>query len=157
MYLRQVYKQQLANLTVGTTEKRYFEGVQGDRGKQGELFGLANLFKMGGWGDFPVGVLGGENGAKGRKDGIWISKDLSFGSGETRKGQDFSGVKRGRNLWEIRGDNEEVPGMNEFLEEILGHGFKDEGEIQQIVKASGSNEVSIFTLMEFWFKSVNLY
>ncbi|KAJ7388197.1 hypothetical protein OS493_039292, partial [Desmophyllum pertusum] len=45
MYLRQVYKQQLANIAVGgTNERRYFTGVEGDKDKKGELFGLENLF-----------------------------------------------------------------------------------------------------------------
>ncbi|RMX48555.1 hypothetical protein pdam_00019404 [Pocillopora damicornis] len=45
MYLRQVYKQQLASMAVGgTNERRYFTGVEGDKDKKGELFGLENLF-----------------------------------------------------------------------------------------------------------------
>ncbi|XP_068677020.1 DNA excision repair protein ERCC-6-like 2 [Montipora foliosa] len=45
IYLRQVYKQQLANIAVkGTNERRYFTGVEGDKERKGELFGLENLF-----------------------------------------------------------------------------------------------------------------
>ncbi|KAL9951050.1 hypothetical protein ACROYT_G043643 [Oculina patagonica] len=45
MYLRQVYKQQLANIAVGgTNERRYFTGVEGEKDRKGELFGLENLF-----------------------------------------------------------------------------------------------------------------
>lgn len=45
IYLRQVYKQQLANIAVkGTNERRYFTGVDGDKERKGELFGLENLF-----------------------------------------------------------------------------------------------------------------
>ena len=37
--------QQLANIAVGgTNERRYFTGVEGDKDKKGELFGLENLF-----------------------------------------------------------------------------------------------------------------
>ncbi|XP_067424701.1 DNA excision repair protein ERCC-6-like 2 isoform X2 [Emydura macquarii macquarii] len=47
MYLRQVYKQQLHCVVVGSENaKRYFEAVQGSREHQGELFGIHNLFKL---------------------------------------------------------------------------------------------------------------
>ncbi|XP_050207947.1 switch 2 [Mercurialis annua] len=46
VYSRQVYKQQLSNIAVsGKMEKRYFEGVQDCKQFQGELFGIANLFR----------------------------------------------------------------------------------------------------------------
>ncbi|XP_073151388.1 switch 2 [Henckelia pumila] len=46
VYLRQIYKQQLSNIAVsGKMEKRYFEGVQGCKEFQGELFGICNLFR----------------------------------------------------------------------------------------------------------------
>ena len=47
IYARQVYKQQ--QMAVGydaSLQTRYFEGVQGDKGKQGELFGVKNIFKL---------------------------------------------------------------------------------------------------------------
>ncbi|XP_033636346.1 DNA excision repair protein ERCC-6-like 2 isoform X2 [Asterias rubens] len=45
MYLRQIYKQQLASAAV-TSENpmRYFTAVAGDKKQQGELFGLQNMF-----------------------------------------------------------------------------------------------------------------
>ncbi|XP_025948239.2 DNA excision repair protein ERCC-6-like 2 isoform X3 [Dromaius novaehollandiae] len=47
MYLRQVYKQQLHCVVVGSENaKRYFEAVQGSKEHQGELFGIRNLFKL---------------------------------------------------------------------------------------------------------------
>ncbi|XP_074186358.1 DNA excision repair protein ERCC-6-like 2 isoform X3 [Rhinolophus sinicus] len=47
MYLRQVYKQQLHCVVVGSENaKRYFEAVQGSKEHQGELFGVSNLFKL---------------------------------------------------------------------------------------------------------------
>ncbi|KAL8203378.1 UNVERIFIED_CONTAM: hypothetical protein K2H54_050528 [Gekko kuhli] len=47
MYLRQVYKQQLHCVVVGSENaKRYFEAVQGSRDHQGELFGINNLFRL---------------------------------------------------------------------------------------------------------------
>ena len=47
IYARQVYKQQ--QMAIGynaSTQTRYFEGVQGDKTKQGELFGIKNIFKL---------------------------------------------------------------------------------------------------------------
>ncbi|KAM4807986.1 LOW QUALITY PROTEIN: DNA excision repair protein ERCC-6-like 2 [Rhinophrynus dorsalis] len=47
IYLRQVYKQQLHCVVVGSENaKRYFEAVQGSREHKGELFGVHNLFKL---------------------------------------------------------------------------------------------------------------
>jgi SNF2 family DNA or RNA helicase len=45
VYQRQVYKQQQSNMAVdGVEERRYFDGVQGDKEQKGELFGVANIF-----------------------------------------------------------------------------------------------------------------
>ncbi|KAI5236475.1 Dna Excision Repair Protein Ercc-6-Like 2 [Manis pentadactyla] len=47
MYLRQVYKQQLHCVVVGSENaKRYFEAVQGSKQHRGELFGVCNLFRL---------------------------------------------------------------------------------------------------------------
>ncbi|DBA69980.1 TPA: hypothetical protein ACH3X2_012333 [Trebouxia sp. C0005] len=47
VYARQIYKQQAANTAIeGARERRYFEGVKGIPGEEGELWGLANLFKL---------------------------------------------------------------------------------------------------------------
>eukprot|EP01129_Flabellula_baltica_P009493 TRINITY_DN3886_c0_g1_i2.p1 TRINITY_DN3886_c0_g1~~TRINITY_DN3886_c0_g1_i2.p1 ORF type:complete len:1005 (+),score=232.62 TRINITY_DN3886_c0_g1_i2:1-3015(+) len=47
VYNRQVYKQQLSNIGVhGTHERRYFQGVHGVKGEEGEIFGLINLLKL---------------------------------------------------------------------------------------------------------------
>ncbi|CAK7565308.1 MAG: hypothetical protein SEPTF4163_003222 [Sporothrix epigloea] len=45
VYARQIYKQQQANIGYSaSTERRYFKGVQQDHMRQGEIFGLNNLF-----------------------------------------------------------------------------------------------------------------
>ncbi|EMD35017.1 hypothetical protein CERSUDRAFT_139806 [Gelatoporia subvermispora B] len=47
IYARQIYKQQ--QMLVGynaSFQTRYFEGVQGEKSKQGELFGIKNIFKL---------------------------------------------------------------------------------------------------------------
>ncbi|CAL1534431.1 unnamed protein product [Lymnaea stagnalis] len=47
IYLRQIYKQQLDEVAVGTgNARRYFFGKQGDRENQGELFGVKNIFTL---------------------------------------------------------------------------------------------------------------
>ncbi|KAM3843914.1 DNA excision repair protein ERCC-6-like 2 [Vipera latastei] len=47
MYLRQIYKQQLHCVAIGSKNaKRYFMAVQGSREHQGELFGIRNLFRL---------------------------------------------------------------------------------------------------------------
>jgi len=46
-YARQVYKQQMGEIGLhGKNERRYFMGVAGVKGEEGELFGMANLFKL---------------------------------------------------------------------------------------------------------------
>ncbi|KAG6837763.1 hypothetical protein H0H93_001690 [Arthromyces matolae] len=47
IYARQIYKQQqMAIAYEASVQTRYFEGVQGDTGKKGELFGIENIFKL---------------------------------------------------------------------------------------------------------------
>ncbi|KAI0998787.1 Switch 2 [Podosphaera aphanis] len=47
IYARQIYKQQQANIGYNaSTERRYFKGVQNDKGRKGEIFGLQNLLKF---------------------------------------------------------------------------------------------------------------
>ncbi|KIY51263.1 hypothetical protein FISHEDRAFT_64287 [Fistulina hepatica ATCC 64428] len=47
IYARQVYKQQQMKIGYDASiQTRYFEGVQGDKSKQGELFGIKNIFSL---------------------------------------------------------------------------------------------------------------
>ncbi|KZT05235.1 uncharacterized protein LAESUDRAFT_235454 [Laetiporus sulphureus 93-53] len=47
IYARQVYKQQQMQVGYNASfQTRYFEGVQGDKDKQGELFGIKNIFTL---------------------------------------------------------------------------------------------------------------
>lgn len=47
IYNRQIYKQQMANVGLhGKSESRYFTGVQGQKGQEGELFGMSNLLRL---------------------------------------------------------------------------------------------------------------
>ncbi|KAL2864179.1 putative DNA excision repair protein (Rad26L) [Aspergillus lucknowensis] len=46
VYARQIYKQQQANIGYNaSSERRYFKGVQENKDKKGEIFGLANIFE----------------------------------------------------------------------------------------------------------------
>ncbi|KAL9115713.1 MAG: hypothetical protein Q9227_000081 [Pyrenula ochraceoflavens] len=46
VYARQIYKQQQANIGYNAShERRYFQGVQGNKDQKGEIFGLSNLFE----------------------------------------------------------------------------------------------------------------
>ena len=45
VYARQIYKQQQANIGyAASNERRYFRGIQDEKDKKGEIFGLANMF-----------------------------------------------------------------------------------------------------------------
>lgn len=47
IYARQIYKQQ--QMAIGyeaSVQTRYFEGIQGDTAKRGELFGIENIFRL---------------------------------------------------------------------------------------------------------------
>lgn len=47
VYARQIYKQQQANIAYNASlERRYFKGVQDQKDKKGEIFGLVNLFSF---------------------------------------------------------------------------------------------------------------
>lgn len=47
IYARQIYKQQqMAIAYEASVQTRYFEGIQGDTDKKGELFGIENIFKL---------------------------------------------------------------------------------------------------------------
>ncbi|KAI0772497.1 P-loop containing nucleoside triphosphate hydrolase protein [Trametes elegans] len=47
IYARQVYKQQQMQVGYNASlQTRYFEGVQGEKSKQGELFGIKNIFRL---------------------------------------------------------------------------------------------------------------
>jgi SNF2 family DNA or RNA helicase len=51
VYARQIYKQQQANIGyTASSERRYFSGVQDQKEKKGEIFGLTNLFSYQGHG-----------------------------------------------------------------------------------------------------------
>ncbi|KAG5289828.1 CHR9/SNF2/SWI2 [Histoplasma ohiense] len=46
VYARQIYKQQQANIGyTASTERRYFKGVQEKKDRNGEIFGLSNMFQ----------------------------------------------------------------------------------------------------------------
>ncbi|XP_036912097.1 DNA excision repair protein ERCC-6-like 2 isoform X2 [Sturnira hondurensis] len=95
MYLRQVYKQQLHCVVVGSENaKRYFEAVQGSKEHRGELFGVSNLFKL-------------------RSQGSCLTKDIL-----EREGQVEAGVMTAR-TWlkeEPQARKLETPGEPDYQE-----------------------------------------
>ncbi|KAK0754625.1 SNF2 family N-terminal domain-containing protein [Schizothecium vesticola] len=47
VYARQIYKQQQANIAyTASKERRYFKGVQNDKTRKGEIFGIENIFSF---------------------------------------------------------------------------------------------------------------
>lgn len=47
IYARQLYKQQQMRIAYeASLQTRYFSAVQGDKNRQGELFGIKNIFKL---------------------------------------------------------------------------------------------------------------
>ena len=47
IYARQLYKQQQMRIAYeASLQTRYFSAVQGDKTRQGELFGIKNIFKL---------------------------------------------------------------------------------------------------------------
>ncbi|KAL1938981.1 hypothetical protein VTO73DRAFT_11134 [Trametes versicolor] len=106
IYARQVYKQQQMQVGYNASlQTRYFEGVQGDKHKQGELFGIQNIFKLHEHTlatkmaierahvsdlDWAFAYMGGKNGvvkrpqAKAKKAGVhWVYEE------EAKTGKDY--------------------------------------------------------------------
>jgi SNF2 family DNA or RNA helicase len=79
VYARQIYKQQQANIGyTASSERRYFSGVQDQKDKQGEIFGLANLFNYRGEGQVLLKDIVNKTNVAESKMGVLISDvDLS--------------------------------------------------------------------------------
>lgn len=79
VYQRQIYKQQLVNISVEAShERRYFSGVEGDQAKKGELWGVENLFT---WrptaqGNTDTGRMLEREKDKGMPPGVEVKQDL---------------------------------------------------------------------------------
>ncbi|QDS70112.1 hypothetical protein FKW77_005257 [Venturia effusa] len=78
VYARQIYKQQQANIGyTASSERRYFKGVQDDKGKKGEIFGLANLFAYQGEGVVLQEIVNKTNVAESRLGVMVAGVDMS--------------------------------------------------------------------------------
>ncbi|XP_063962861.1 DNA excision repair protein ERCC-6-like 2 isoform X2 [Lytechinus pictus] len=106
MYLRQVYKQQLASVAMTTENaKRYFTAVAGDKEQQGEIFGLQNLFAL-------------------RADGSCLTKDVIQREEKTELGISMAKYKPQTSVDESPDDP-----LDELLQEDVHiDEFKDSGE-----------------------------
>lgn len=104
VYTRQVYKQQLGNMAMsGAKEKRYFEGVQGSREHQGELFGIGNLFKDQSGSRFTYDII------EGHEERLFqIAQDLTSHS-QAIEGEDES---------VLIDEDVDVRGLNEVAKEL---------------------------------------
>ncbi|XP_041475305.1 DNA excision repair protein ERCC-6-like 2 [Lytechinus variegatus] len=106
MYLRQVYKQQLASVAMTTENaKRYFTAVAGDKEQQGEIFGLQNLFAL-------------------RADGSCLTKDVIQREEKTELGISMAKYKPQTSVDESPDDP-----LDELLQEDVHIDvYKDSGE-----------------------------
>ena len=83
VYARQIYKQQQANIGYNaTTERRYFQGVQGRADQKGELFGLQNLFAYQGENQVLRDIVNKTNIAESKADVRVANLDLEAHSDE---------------------------------------------------------------------------
>jgi SNF2 family DNA or RNA helicase len=78
VYARQIYKQQQANIGyTASSERRYFKGVQDTKEKNGEIFGLANLFAYQGEGVVLQEIVNKTNVAESRLGVMVTDIDMS--------------------------------------------------------------------------------
>jgi SNF2 family DNA or RNA helicase len=78
VYARQIYKQQQANIGyTASSERRYFSGVQDQKEKKGEIFGLANLFSYQGEGLALKEIVNKTNVAESRMGVMVASVDMT--------------------------------------------------------------------------------
>jgi SNF2 family DNA or RNA helicase len=78
VYARQIYKQQQANIGyTASSERRYFSGVQDQKEKKGEIFGLANLFSYQGEGLALKEIVNKTNVAESRMGVIVADVDMT--------------------------------------------------------------------------------
>jgi superfamily II DNA/RNA helicase len=78
VYARQIYKQQQANIGyTASSERRYFTGVQDNKDKKGEIFGLNNLFRYQGDGVVLQDIVNKTNVAESRMGVAVADIDLS--------------------------------------------------------------------------------
>jgi superfamily II DNA/RNA helicase len=94
IYARQIYKQQQAEIGyVASEERRYFEGVQNQKGQKGEIFGLENLLSFGGEEVVLRGIVNKTNVAEARAGVALADLDVD----ETQRSDDpFSGLGKER-------------------------------------------------------------
>lgn len=104
VYARQIYKQQQANIGYNaSTERRYFKGVQQDKDRKGELFGLKNIFSFHGNKVVLQNIMHQTNVAEARAGAHMIDLDME----KVEEDDEFKHIKK-----EDRGDDDY--GLSQF-------------------------------------------
>ncbi|GAO50166.1 hypothetical protein G7K_4300-t1 [Saitoella complicata NRRL Y-17804] len=89
VYARQIYKQQQANIGYeASEERRYFKGVMGAEGRQGELFGLGNMFTYDSGRMLLKGIVNKTNVREQQYD----IADMNVGDADQQEGADEDGT-----------------------------------------------------------------
>lgn len=129
VYARQIYKQQQANIGyTASIERRYFKGVQDKAGRQGEIFGLRNMFSY--QGDVLVlrDIVNKTNIAEARQSGVAIV-DFEFDE------------ESGGNAIGLSGD-EENAAMSQIAEMIMKDKIGHDQEKQRELKSKERDPVA---------------
>ncbi|GJJ09268.1 hypothetical protein Clacol_003490 [Clathrus columnatus] len=122
IYRRQIYKQQLMKIGYEASHQtRYFEGVQGDRNKKGDLWGMENIFGLDESGT--TTKLNIEKSHLAQLD--WALTNLE-GRSNVRKGEDTDS----RGLEALFFDDAAIPVPDDEANQ-------DEGEISKILNSNG--------------------
>ncbi|KAJ3486416.1 hypothetical protein NLI96_g4253 [Meripilus lineatus] len=134
IYARQVYKQQ--QMAVGYTaslQTRYFEGVQREKGREGELFGIRNIFKL--HEDTLATKMAIERAAMVNLD--WALANMD---GKSKKTVPGSSSEWGREA-ESKGGNDlgDIHGLESLLFDEDTPDLEEGNEIQKILNGIGVN------------------
>lgn len=150
VYARQIYKQQQASIGFSaTSERRYFQGVQDQKGQKGELFGLTNLFtgpneRKGEGGGVLREIVNKTNIAESRADVRVVDMDVEDYENEEEGNDQHEEVK-------IKTEDEaEDAAMSQLVAEITGahsRGSKSGSEVVKEKKSSAKRHDPITAIL----------
>ena len=114
VYARQIYKQQQANIGyAASVERRYFKGVQDQKGMKGEIFGLANLFRPQQGADLVLREIVNKTNIAETRAGVEIAGlELEASQEDAESGGEF----------EVATDRDPDAAMSQLAAEIIGGG-----------------------------------
>ncbi|ETI20029.1 hypothetical protein G647_09044 [Cladophialophora carrionii CBS 160.54] len=120
VYARQIYKQQQANIGYNaTSERRYFQGVQGRQDQKGEIFGLQNLFAYQGENQVLRDIVNKTNIAESKADVRVANLELEEDSDDN--GYEAGGNNEDDNPRRIRAESDtEDAALSQLAAEIIG-------------------------------------